>query len=473
MGEDIPTYLYIPVKSLHPKLETLIPIEDTIHYTSKARVKETGLSGFFKSQRSGELVLTDKGFAFRAVKESDEASPVDEDVVLDYIPYRLIYDFEDKEEKVEVKHTLEEQSKETQGWIFEVEQCKEDGETRRGFSKRKSKFGAVFESLYKDATAWGIPRVGHHLYVPTSKIGGMCSSTETMFYSSFAKIVKTGFGGRVQFGFVVLTDTSVHISARWDTKDRRRKRSSYSGSLVIDLLSMIKDDARSKALRDIIPYELIHEFDNQEHQVRIVHTPCDKHDGERGWVIKTMRQIHKPIEPETAWEWRKRQFGFIFEQLYQQRLEEVAQTVKLARRQSESFYIPLEFLPQHLQSLIPPKDTPIYTSKSYIVTFTGRESRKLGAIVLTNNGFAFSNIYGAPSKHHTGYIPYSLITRFKNRKQKVDLHNSLPDTPKEKQRWVFQVVRCKEYLETKDAFNQRKKQFGDFFEDLYHQATRQ
>ena len=446
---------YIPLKALDPDLEELIPSHDTIRFTSMVQAQEMGL---FTPKKQGQLALTENGFAFRVGKPVRDEEGVLSDVDQGYVPYSAVFDLRNKRKAVKLRFTPDDRPKESRGWVFKVQCCVDFGETRDAFKQRQALFGGLFDHLYKQSTGVGVPREGLHLFASIEgfrgQLLGILPPEDTIYYSSFAKIIKTGVGGSARAGVVILTDTGVVI---WGERPKGVPEHflDFSG-----WAASFKGRAR-----DYIPYELIRKYKDLRKKVRIIHTPREGSGGERGWILQI---VPTKGERKESWIQRRLRFGEIFEQLRATRVEEIEAITRRAQKQlGEPFHIPLGLLPWELKVLIPSKDSVIYTS-NVMVKQKARigGSRRKGMLILTDGHFVFRAPVVTRSKALEGAIPYDLITDFENKGSVVRLTHLLED-PKERQELEFTVQQCRQFWESRAAFDRRKEKFGSIFEDQY------
>jgi hypothetical protein len=139
---------YVPVQAIPTDLLNLIPKGDVILYTSRAQIHKTGWGG---DSKYGYLVLTDKGIAFRATKMKfwrAGAMSASKGALEDYVPYNLIYEFQNQLEVIEIKHTVLHKPAKRRSWRIKVERCKDKLESAESFAIRKRSFGDFAKQLY-------------------------------------------------------------------------------------------------------------------------------------------------------------------------------------------------------------------------------------------------------------------------------------------------------------------------------------
>jgi len=144
--------ILVPLDALDEKLRKIIPASDKVLYTSKAEIVKTGLP---RDRKFGYLVLTNNGVAFRAGKMGFMTASIMSAAMgglEDYIPYEDIVKFEKKKDKVKLKRRIPEKPGDTRGWELKIERCKDHGESKDTFNRRKDLFGELFESLMKQKT---------------------------------------------------------------------------------------------------------------------------------------------------------------------------------------------------------------------------------------------------------------------------------------------------------------------------------
>jgi hypothetical protein len=144
--------IFVPIDALDERLRKLIPAGDKILYTSKAEIFKTGFGG---DKKYGYLLLTNNGVALRAGKIGAMTFSIysaAKGALEDYIPYEDIIKFENKKDKVKLKRKIPEKPGDTRGWQLKVERCKDEGESKDSFKKRKDLFGRIFEDLMKKKT---------------------------------------------------------------------------------------------------------------------------------------------------------------------------------------------------------------------------------------------------------------------------------------------------------------------------------
>ncbi|MFX1475165.1 MAG: hypothetical protein ACFFCO_06800 [Promethearchaeota archaeon] len=451
---------YIPVKELDPDLEALIPPDERISYTSMIQAQEMGL---MKPKKYGQLVLTGTGFAFRVGKRVRAEEGLLTDIDQDYVPYSVVFDLHNRGKAVKFRYAPENSPKERRGWVFKVQCCTEFGEAADAFEERQSLFGGFFEHLYKQATGVGRAREGLHLFASVKefreKLRDVLPPEDTIYYSSPAKIIKTGFGGAGRHGVVVLTDTGIAI---WGASPQASPVS------LLDFSGMA-DSFKGQAY-DYIPYEIILKFKDLRKKIRIIHSPREGTGGKRGWILKIVRAKN---ESEESWIRRRLRFGEIFEQLRSARVEEVAGIVRKAQTQlGGPFYVPVELLPWELKALVPPKDLIRYTSRALIrrKSLIGGLSQE-GMLVLTDAHFVFRAPVVTRTDALKGAVSYELITEFENKGETVKLRHLLEERPKESQELEFRVKQCRQFWESRESFHKRKSKFGDVFEEQYRLST--
>jgi len=144
--------IFVPLNALDEGLRKLIPAGDKVLYTSRAEILKTGLP---RDKKYGYMVLTNNGVAFKAGKMSFMTASVisaARGALEDYILYGDIVKFEKKKDKVKLKRKIPEKPGDTRGWELKVERCKDEGESKDSFKKRKDLFGGIFEGLMKKKT---------------------------------------------------------------------------------------------------------------------------------------------------------------------------------------------------------------------------------------------------------------------------------------------------------------------------------
>ena len=142
-------HCYVPLEQLDPELKKHIPDGETVHYTTRANIIKRGMGAH---KKNGYIAVTDSGIAFRATKTGIfETSLVSlaAGALEGFIPYSSIQKLGNYKDKIQVKHALVDNPKKKTEWFFKAERCKDFGEDKGAFEKRKKDFGKIVEGLYK------------------------------------------------------------------------------------------------------------------------------------------------------------------------------------------------------------------------------------------------------------------------------------------------------------------------------------
>ncbi len=145
----MPSDFYIPERELCPELRVLIPLEDTILYTTAVKVKRI-VKGERSSIKSGELVITNRGVAFFSDTDisaggilSLRGGPITE-----YVRYDRVIKIIGKGAKVHLVVDPPRDSGEPQReYVITVEQSS-PYESREVFKRRKAGFSAILENAF-------------------------------------------------------------------------------------------------------------------------------------------------------------------------------------------------------------------------------------------------------------------------------------------------------------------------------------
>ncbi len=145
----MPSDFYIPEKELSPELKELIPLEDTIIYTSAVWVKRM-TEGETSVIKVGELAITNRGLAFYSKAKtsvggllSHKGGPLSE-----YISYDRLRHIAGKGSMVRlVVDPPRDSGEEPREYILSVRQSSPH-ETREGFSRRRKGFSAILENAF-------------------------------------------------------------------------------------------------------------------------------------------------------------------------------------------------------------------------------------------------------------------------------------------------------------------------------------
>ena len=103
-------------------------------------------------KKTGYLAITDNGIAFRATKTGlfeMNIVTLAAGALEGFIPYPTIQKLGNYKDKIQVKHTLVDNPKKKMEWFFKTERCKDHGEEKGDFERRKKDFGRIVEDLYK------------------------------------------------------------------------------------------------------------------------------------------------------------------------------------------------------------------------------------------------------------------------------------------------------------------------------------
>jgi hypothetical protein len=147
---------------------------------------------------------------------------------------------------------------------------------------------------------------------------------------------------------------------------------------------------------------------------------------------------------------------------------------------TENIHIPVENLDERLRELVPSGDTVLYTSRAEITKTGFGGDKKFGHLVVTDKGLAFraskmgfmrAGVVSAAKGALQGYIPFSDIAEFQNKKDKIKIKALIPEKPGKKRGWELKVARCKTVDEPKDAFKQRKNEFASFVEGAFKKGS--
>ncbi len=145
----MPGDFYIPEKELCPELRVLIPLEDTILYTSSVKVKRI-VKGERSSIKGGELVITNRGVAFYSDADvsaggilSFRGGPISE-----YVSYDRIVKIIGKGAKVHIMVDPPLDSGEPRREYVLIVEPSSPHETSAGFKRRKAGFSAVLEQAF-------------------------------------------------------------------------------------------------------------------------------------------------------------------------------------------------------------------------------------------------------------------------------------------------------------------------------------
>jgi len=149
LGISMSEHHYVPLDQLDPELKKHIPEGETVYYTTRADILKRGMGAH---KKTGYLAVTENGIAFRATKTGIfETSLVSlaAGALEGFIPYSTIQKLGNYKDKIQVKHTLVDNPKKKMEWFFKAERCKDHGEDKGVFERRKKDFGKIVEELYK------------------------------------------------------------------------------------------------------------------------------------------------------------------------------------------------------------------------------------------------------------------------------------------------------------------------------------
>lgn len=168
----MPSDFYIPESDLSPELRVLIPLEDTIIYTTSVKVKRI-VKGERSAIKSGEMVITNRGLAFFTKADvsaggilSYKGGPISEYVGFD----RLIHIIGKGAKAQIVVDPPRDSGEPRREYVLIVEQSSPH-ETRVSFKSRKAGFSAVIEqAFYKYRGGEARPRRTRRVKHPATEV---------------------------------------------------------------------------------------------------------------------------------------------------------------------------------------------------------------------------------------------------------------------------------------------------------------
>jgi hypothetical protein len=168
----MPRDFYIPESELCPELRVLIPLEDTIIYTTAVKVKRI-VKGERSSIKGGELVITNHGVAFYSEADISAGGILSlrGGSISEYVGYDRVVKIVGKGAKVHLVVDPPRDSGESRReYVITVEQS-EPHESRAVFKRRKAGFSAVVEQvLYKYRSGEARPRRTRRVKHPATEV---------------------------------------------------------------------------------------------------------------------------------------------------------------------------------------------------------------------------------------------------------------------------------------------------------------
>ena len=145
----MPSDFYIPESELCPELRVLIPLEDTILYTTAVKVKRI-VKGERSSIKGGELVITNHGVAFYSEADISAGGILSfrGGSISEYVGYDRVTKIIGKGAKVHLVVDPPRDSGESRReYVITVEQSSPH-ESREVFKRRKAGFSAILEQAF-------------------------------------------------------------------------------------------------------------------------------------------------------------------------------------------------------------------------------------------------------------------------------------------------------------------------------------